>query len=63
MELLLIFIPAAIVSNFVLAYFLGICPFIGVSNKVSSAFSMGIPMTFVLQPGQKVGVRRLSANQ
>jgi electron transport complex protein RnfA len=48
MELLLIFISAAIVNNFVLAYFLGICPFIGVSNKVSSAFSMGMATTFVM---------------
>lgn len=48
MELLLIFISAAIVNNFVLAYFLGICPFIGVSNKLSSAFSMGLATTFVM---------------
>ena len=48
MELFLIFISAAIVNNFVLAYFLGICPFIGVSNKVSSAFSMGMATTFVM---------------
>ena len=48
MELFLIFISAAIVNNFVLAYFLGICPFIGVSNKVSSAFSMGLATTFVM---------------
>jgi electron transport complex protein RnfA len=48
MELLLIFISAAVVNNFVLAYFLGICPFIGVSNKVSSAVSMGMATTFVM---------------
>ncbi len=48
MDLLLIFISAAVVNNFVLAYFLGICPFIGVSNKVSSAFSMGLATTFVM---------------
>jgi len=48
MELLLIFFSAAIVNNFVLSYFLGICPFIGVSNKISSAFSMGLATTFVL---------------
>lgn len=48
MELILIFISASIVNNFVLAYFLGICPFIGVSNKISSAFSMGLATTFVL---------------
>ena len=48
MELLLIFLSAAIVNNFVLSYFLGICPFIGVSNKLTSAFSMGVATTFVL---------------
>lgn len=48
MELFLIFLSAAIVNNFVLAYFLGICPFIGVSNKISSAFSMGLATTFVM---------------
>jgi electron transport complex protein RnfA len=48
MELFLIFISAALVNNFVLAYFLGICPFIGVSNKISSAFSMGLATTFVM---------------
>ncbi len=48
MELILIFFSAAIVNNFVLAYFLGICPFIGVSNKLSSAFSMGLATTFVM---------------
>jgi electron transport complex protein RnfA len=48
MELFLIFISAAVVNNFVLAYFLGICPFIGVSGKLSSAFSMGMAVTFVM---------------
>ncbi|MBZ0198956.1 MAG: electron transport complex subunit RsxA [Ignavibacteriaceae bacterium] len=48
MELFIIFISAAIVNNFVLAYFLGICPFIGVSNKTSSAVSMGMATTFVM---------------
>lgn len=48
MELILIFLSAAIVNNFVLSYFLGICPFIGVSNKISSAFSMGMAATFVM---------------
>lgn len=48
MELILIFLSAAIVNNFVLAYFLGICPFVGVSGKLSSAFSMGMATTFVM---------------
>mgnify|MGYP002640643069 CR=1 FL=1 len=45
---LLIFISAAIVNNFVLAYFLGICPFLGVSKKTESAVSMGAAVTFVM---------------
>jgi len=48
MEVLLIFISAAIVNNFVLTYFLGICPFIGVSKKVETALNMGMATTFVM---------------
>jgi Na+-translocating ferredoxin:NAD+ oxidoreductase subunit A len=48
MNLILIFISAAIVNNFVLSYFLGICPFVGVSKRVSSSVSMGLAVTFVL---------------
>lgn len=48
MDILLIFISAAVINNFVLTYFLGICPFLGVSNKVSSALSMGMAVTFVM---------------
>jgi len=48
MELLIIFLSASIINNFVLSYFLGICPFIGVSNKISSAISMGLATTFVM---------------
>lgn len=48
MNLILIFISAAIVNNFVLSYFLGICPFVGVSKQLSSAVSMGMAVTFVM---------------
>lgn len=48
MNLILIFISAAIINNFVLAYFLGICPFVGVSKQLSSAVSMGMAVTFVM---------------
>ena len=48
MKLFLIFFSAAIVNNFVLSYFLGICPFVGVSKKISSAVSMGLAVTFVM---------------
>ncbi len=48
MEILLIFIAAVLTQNFVLHYFLGICPFLGVSGKSNSAFGMGIATTFVM---------------
>lgn len=47
-EGLLIFISAALVNNVVLAKFLGLCPFMGVSGKIGSALGMGIATTFVL---------------
>jgi electron transport complex protein RnfA len=47
-ELVAIFISAVLVHNFVLYYFLGICPFLGVSKKIDSAFSMGLAVTFVM---------------
>lgn len=47
-ELLVIFIAASITNNFVLTYFLGICPFIGVSNKIDSAAGLGMATTFVM---------------
>jgi electron transport complex protein RnfA len=43
-----IFINASLVNNFVLAYFLGICPFLGVSGKVGTATKMGGAVTFVM---------------
>ncbi len=48
MELVTIFISAVLVQNFVLYYFLGICPFLGVSKKLDSAVSMGLAVTFVM---------------
>jgi len=48
LELILVFIGAAVVNNFVLSYFLGICPFIGVSNRLESAIGMGMATTFVM---------------
>ncbi|MFC1643899.1 electron transport complex subunit RsxA [Candidatus Omnitrophota bacterium] len=47
-ELILILIAASITHNFVLTYFLGICPFIGVSNKINSAVGLGVATTFVM---------------
>lgn len=47
-SLVLIFIGAALINNFVLHYFVGICPFMGVSRKVDMAFGMGCAVTFVI---------------
>lgn len=47
-ELILIFISTILVNNFVLHYFLGICPFLGVSGKVESSLGMGLAVTFVM---------------
>lgn len=47
-SLWLIFIQASLVNNFVLAYFLGICPFLGVSGKMETATKMGGAVTFVM---------------
>ncbi len=43
-----IIITAIFVNNIVFAQFLGICPFIGVSKKIDSAFGMGMAVTFVM---------------
>ena len=43
-----IFITAIFVNNIVLAQFLGICPFLGVSKKVNTALGMGAAVTFVM---------------
>jgi len=43
-----IFINACLINNFVLAYFLGICPFLGVSGKLATATRMGGAVTFVM---------------
>ena len=48
MEYILIFITAVFVNNIVLAQFLGICPFLGVSKKVSTALGMTGAVTFVM---------------
>jgi electron transport complex protein RnfA len=43
-----IFIQACLINNFVLAMFLGICPFLGVSGKTDTAVRMGAAVTFVM---------------
>lgn len=48
MHLFLLFIGSVLVNNMVLARFLGICPFFGVSKKVETALGMGLAVTFVM---------------
>ncbi len=43
-----IFVGALLANNFVLAMFLGLCPFLGVSGKLETAFPMGVATTFVM---------------
>lgn len=46
--LLLLFIGGILVNNFVLSRILGICPFLGVSNKIETSVGMGLAVTFVM---------------
>jgi electron transport complex protein RnfA len=48
MNLLIIFISAVLINNFVFYYFLGLCPYLGVSRKIGPSISMGMAVTFVL---------------
>ena len=48
MEYLLIFISAIFVNNIVLAQFLGICPFLGVSKKIDTSLGMSAAVAFVM---------------
>ena len=48
MDLILLVLAAIFVNNYVLAQFLGICPFLGVSKKVDTAAGMGMAVIFVM---------------
>ncbi len=47
-DLILVFLSIALVNNLVFTKFLGICPYLGVSQKVDMAVGMGFAVTFVL---------------
>ena len=47
-EYLLLLVSTVFINNFVLVKFLGLCPFMGVSKKISTAVGMGFATTFVL---------------
>ncbi len=46
--LMAVLFTAMLVNNLVLSQFLGICPFIGVSTRIKTAFNMGLAVTFVM---------------
>lgn len=48
MEYILLIISAVLVNNVVLVQFLGICPFLGVSNKIETSIGMGVAVVFVM---------------
>ena len=48
MNYLLFILAAVFVNNYILAQFLGICPFLGVSKKVETAAGMGVAVIFVM---------------
>lgn len=60
-DLLLISFGAIFISNFVLARFLGICPFLGVSRKIETAVGMGFAVIFVMTMASAItyGVQKL----
>lgn len=47
-NLVWIFVGAVLVNNFTLSYFLGLCPFFGVSSRLDTAFRLGLANIFVL---------------
>jgi electron transport complex protein RnfA len=47
-ELLFIFASASVINNFTLAYFLGLCPFFGVTSRIDTAFRLGLANIFVM---------------
>ena len=47
-ELVWIFVSALLINNFVLAYFLGLCPFLGVSGRLQTSFRLGLATIFVM---------------
>jgi Na+-transporting NADH:ubiquinone oxidoreductase subunit E len=48
MQSLVVFISAIFTQNILLAYFLGLCPFLGVSREIKTAFGLGIAVIFVM---------------
>jgi Na+-translocating ferredoxin:NAD+ oxidoreductase subunit A len=47
-DLVWIFVSALLINNFVLSYFLGLCPFLGVSGRLETSFRLGLATIFVM---------------
>ena len=47
-DLLFIFASACVINNFTLTYFLGLCPFFGVTGRLDTAFRLGVANVFVM---------------
>ncbi|MGQ9695510.1 MAG: electron transport complex protein RnfA [Thermodesulfobacteriota bacterium] len=47
-KLVIIFFSVVLINNFILAKFLGLCPFLGVSKEFKASMSMGVAVTFVM---------------
>ncbi len=47
-DILLVALATAVINNLVLIHFVGICPFLGVSRRLDTAFGMGCAVTFVI---------------
>ncbi len=54
LDVLLLLISAVLVNNLVLAQFLGLCPFIGVTQRTDDSLSMGLATAFVMTLGASV---------
>ena len=54
-ELALILVGALLVNNFVLAQFLGLCPFMGITKSYDTALATGVATTTVRRPTRSDG--------
>ena len=55
-----VFISAIFTQNILLSYFLGLCPFIGVSREVKTSFGLGLAVIFVINPYIKPSLKVLA---
>lgn len=53
-NLFVLFVTMALINNFILVKFLGLCPFFGISKNIGNAISMGIAVTLVMVIGSAV---------